>query len=80
MIRYKSKFTIPTVKHVAGVMVWGCYSGKVDRGSLYILPKNKTMNGDRCKLVMEENLIPFNNITERRPSCRMAPPATGARQ
>lgn len=61
MCRYKGKFTISTVKHAAGVMVWGCYSGKVGRGSLYFLPKNKTMNGDRYKMVMEENLIPFMN-------------------
>jgi transposase len=61
MNRYKSKFTIPTVKHAAGVMVWGCYSGEVGRGSLYFLPKNKTMNGERYKGVMEENLIPFMN-------------------
>ncbi len=25
MNRYKSKFTILTAKHAAGVMVWGCY-------------------------------------------------------
>ncbi len=54
---YKSKFTIPTDKHAAGIIVWSCYSGKVGRGSLYFLPKNKTMN----KVVMEENLIPFMN-------------------
>jgi hypothetical protein len=39
MNRYKSKFTIPTVKHATGVMVWGCYNGEVGRGSLYFLPK-----------------------------------------
>jgi len=37
MNRYKSKFTIPTVKHAAGVMVWGCYSGEVGTGRLYFL-------------------------------------------
>jgi hypothetical protein len=61
MDRYKSKYTISTIKHAAGVMVWGCYSGEFSRGSLYFLPKNKTMNGERYKGVMEENLIPFMN-------------------
>jgi hypothetical protein len=28
MNRYKSKFTIPTVQHAAGVTVLGCFSGK----------------------------------------------------
>jgi hypothetical protein len=45
--RHKSKFTIPTVKHAAGFMVWGCYNGKVGRKSLYFLPKNKTMKDKR---------------------------------
>ncbi len=62
MDQYKSKFTISTIKHAARVMVWGCYSGKVGRVSLYFLPKNKTMNGERNKGVMEENLIPFMNF------------------
>jgi hypothetical protein len=37
-------------------------------------PKIKTMKGKRYKMVMEENLIPFMK-TEKRPSCRTAPPA-----
>jgi hypothetical protein len=45
---------------------------------MYFLPKIKAMNGERYKMVMEENLlIPFLNFfTERRPSCSTAPPAT----
>jgi transposase len=60
--RYKSKFTISTVKHAASVIFWGFYSGKVGREGLYFLPKNKTMNGERYKGVMEERLIPFMNF------------------
>ncbi len=41
---YKQHFTIPTVKHSASVMIWGCFSGKKGRGGLYFLPKNQTMN------------------------------------
>lgn len=60
MSRYKSKFTIPTVKHSAGVMVWGCYSGRVGRGGLYFLPKNVTMNGERYKKeVILRKVVPW---------------------
>ncbi len=43
-------------------MVWGCYSGKVGRGSPYFLPKKMTMIGERYKRGTEENLIPFMNF------------------
>jgi hypothetical protein len=43
------------------VYVWGCYSGKFAEAACTFMPKNETMNGDRYKLVMEENLIPFMN-------------------
>jgi hypothetical protein len=36
--RYKSRFTDPTVNHLVGVMVWGCYSGKVGREASTICP------------------------------------------
>jgi transposase len=60
--RYKSRFTVPTVKHSVGVMVWGCYSGKVGRGGLYFLPRNVTMNGERYKKVLAEHLVPFMEL------------------
>ena len=28
-------------------MVWGCFSGKQGRGTLFFLPKNETMNSER---------------------------------
>jgi transposase len=60
--RYKQRFTVPTVKHSASVMVWGCFSGKMGRGGLYFLPKNQTMNGERYKSVLENHLMPFMRI------------------
>jgi transposase len=60
--RYKQRYTIPTVKHSASVMVWGCFSGKKGRGGLYFLPKNCTMNGPRYKTVLEDHLLPFMRI------------------
>jgi hypothetical protein len=34
----------------------------VGRGRMYFPPKIKAMNGERYKMVMEENLIPFMNF------------------
>jgi hypothetical protein len=56
---YKQCLTIATVKHSASVMVWGRFSCKKGRGGLYFLPKNKTMNGDRHKSVLENHLLPL---------------------
>jgi transposase len=60
--RYLQKYTIPTVKHSASVMVWGCFSGARGRGGLYFLPKNLTMNGERYRTVLENHLLPFMRI------------------
>jgi hypothetical protein len=38
---YKQRFSIPTVKHSASVMVWGCFSGKKGQGGLYCSPRTK---------------------------------------
>jgi transposase len=62
MSRYKHRYTIATVKNSASVMVWGCFSGSKDRGDLYFLPKNTTMNGERYKNVLENHLLPFMRI------------------
>jgi hypothetical protein len=51
MEQYMNKFTIPNVKFSASIMVW--VGGKASRGSLYFLPKNVTMNGERYKLGIE---------------------------
>ncbi len=59
---YKQRFTIPTVKHSAIVMVWGCCSSKNGRGGLYFIPKNQTMNGERYKSVLENHPLPFMRI------------------
>ncbi len=40
-------------------MIWGCFSGKGGRGSLYFLPPKATMNGERYMGVLEEKLIPW---------------------
>jgi hypothetical protein len=39
--RYKSKFTIPTIKHATGVMVWGCYSEKLAGEASTSCPKTR---------------------------------------
>lgn len=59
--RYLSKYTRKTMKHPAAVMIWGCFSGRGGRGSLYFLPSNTTMNSDRYLDVLKEKLIPWMN-------------------
>jgi hypothetical protein len=44
--RNNQRYTIRNVKHPASIMVWGCFSGKGGRGSLYFLPPKVTMNSD----------------------------------
>ena len=43
-------------------MLWGCFSGKEERGGLYFLPKNVTMNADRYLQVLKDHLVPFLGI------------------
>ena len=57
--RYLSKYTVKTVKHPASVMIWGCFSGRGGRGSLFFLPKNETMNADQYMGVLEDRLFPW---------------------
>ena len=57
--RYKQSHVITNVKHSPSVMVWGCFSSKKGRGSLYFLPQKTTMNGDRYMGVLQDKLFPF---------------------
>jgi hypothetical protein len=60
--RYKQQFTIHTMKHSSHVMVWGCFSCKLERGGLYFLPFNMTMDGVRYKMVLENHMLPFMEL------------------
>lgn len=53
--RMDPKFTIKTMKHPPSVMVWGCFSN-FGRGSLYFLPRNTTMNGQRYLAMLNEKI------------------------
>jgi len=53
---FNSRYTVKTVKHPDGVMVWGCFSGNKGSGGLYFLPKNVTMNADRYIEVLRDHL------------------------
>jgi transposase len=59
--RMDPKYTVKTVKHPPGVMVWGCFSFK-GRGGLYFLPKSVTMNSDRYINMLNEHLLKFMRI------------------
>ena len=60
--RYASKYCSSTVKHPPSVMVWGCFSGLLGRGSLWFLPKGEMMNSTNYLKCLEEKLIPFMEI------------------
>jgi transposase len=62
--RFDTKYTQKTIKHPASVMVWACFSGARGRGSLYFLPKSKTMNSEVYLNVLEEKLLPVFEIHE----------------
>jgi DDE superfamily endonuclease len=46
----------------ASVMVWGCFSGKGGRGSLFFLPAKTTMNYKTYIKVMKEKLVPWMKL------------------
>ncbi|CAF3465208.1 unnamed protein product [Rotaria socialis] len=55
--RFSPAYTQKTVKHSQHVMVWGCFSGFLERGRIYFLPKNVTMNSDKYITCLEEKLL-----------------------
>jgi transposase len=50
---------VKTKKHLNGIMVWACFTGKMGRGGLYFLPKGTTMNGERYINMLDNHLLPF---------------------
>jgi DDE superfamily endonuclease len=60
--RYKQKYVVTSVKHSPSVMIWGCFSGKGGRGSIFFLPAKTTMNSDAYISVLREKLFPFMTL------------------
>ena len=60
-MRYRSRYTVATVKFSASVMVWACFSAK-GRGGLFFLPPKVTMDGPRYVEVLRQHLFPFMRI------------------
>jgi hypothetical protein len=60
--RFDSPYTVKTFKYPDRVTVWGCFSGTLGRGGLFFLPKNVTMNGQRCQNVLEDHLLRFMEL------------------
>ena len=54
-MRYNTRFTTPTTKRCASVMVWGCFAAK-GRGGLYFLPKCTTMNAAKYRALLQWKL------------------------
>ena len=63
--RHDPRYTVKTVKHLDGVMVWDAFSGTHGRGGLYFLPKNVTMRGSNYLQVLQNHLLPFWGIHQR---------------
>jgi hypothetical protein len=54
---YSSQFTVKAVKHLDSVTVWGSFSA-AGCGGLYFLSRNTTMNVERYKKVLQDDLLP----------------------
>jgi len=62
--RYHHRFTIPTMKHPAQIMVWGSFSAG-GRGSLYFVDQNKKVNAAEYLNILQNKLL----LTMRLHSC-----------
>ncbi|XP_076811815.1 uncharacterized protein LOC143458825 [Clavelina lepadiformis] len=60
--RYDPKYTVKTMKHPGSVMVWGAFSGNMDRAGLYFLPRNVTKKGSNYITVLKDHLLTFWRI------------------
>ena len=60
--RYEPKFTIKTMKCPGSAIVWGAFSGNLDRAGLYFLPKNVTMKESMYLNILKEHLCTFWRI------------------
>lgn len=79
--RYNKQFTVLTVKHSSCVMVWGCLNGKMGRGGLYFLPKGETMNSERYKEGLSNNMFLSIFLLMKLPhSCTTSPYVTPPKQ
>ena len=55
--RYDPRYTVPTVKHLQSVMVWGAFSSDKGRVELFIIPKNVMMNGDLYINILSDHMV-----------------------
>ena len=60
--RYDPRYTVPTVKHLQSVMVWGAFSSNKGRVELFILPKNVMMNGDLYIKIISDHMVTMFEI------------------
>ena len=54
---YDPRYTVPTVKHLQSVMVWGAFSSDKGRVELFILLKNVMMNGDLYIKILSDHMV-----------------------
>jgi hypothetical protein len=60
--RYKQKFTVTNVKHLASVMVWGFFNNNGSHGSIFFHPLKMAMNSDCYVTMLNEKLFRFMEI------------------
>ena len=71
------RYTVPTVKHLASVMVWESFSEEKERGGIHFLPKNKKkMNADLYLEVLEKHMLNLCSTMALRCQCMMVHPVT----
>ena len=68
--RHDPRYTVKTVKHSDGVMVWGAFSGTHGQGGLYFLPKNVTKRGSNYLQVLQNHLQPTHFMHDGAPAHR----------
>ena len=60
--RFDSRYTVPIVKHLQSVIVWGYFSREKGREGLYFFSKNKKMNAELYLQVLENHMLNFYRI------------------
>jgi hypothetical protein len=55
------RYVVPTVKQAPTIMVWASFSG-CERGGIWLMPKNITINGAVYLDILKDKLVPHMTI------------------
>jgi hypothetical protein len=62
MSSYKQSYVTTNMKYSFSVMVWGCFSGKKGRVSLFFLPTPRTTMNSQIHGCVERELFPWMEL------------------